>query len=143
MTAEYVCMYCQYGRDSECDDRACTCCFGVPGEPTPGVTVICSRDYTAAKNFADRRRWPPRSWVYADERRLYGTEPRRAVYLHGFWDRSDAYEIRALVDRRLSMSRGQAAANASAAAELVAAGYDPEAVAEAMSLPNIRFGGAG
>lgn len=142
MTAEYVCMYCRCGRDSECDDRACTCCFGVPGELTPGLTVICAYSYEAAKNFADRRRWPPHSWVYADERRLRGTHVDRAVYLHGFADRRDYVEIRALVAQRIAMSSALTATSAHAAAELVAAGFDPESVMDAMSLPPIPLGDA-
>lgn len=108
----YVCMYCQYGRDSECDDRACNCCFGVPGEPHEGLTVICAGSYEAAKNFADRRRWPPHSWVYADERRIRGSHVDRAVYLHGFADRRDAVKIRALVNQRLAMSAQQSLVDA-------------------------------
>lgn len=104
---EYVCMYCKHGRDSECYDQACTCCFGVPGEPSGGLTVICSYDHAAAMIFADLRRWPPRSWVYADERRLRGCHVDRAVYLHGFSDRRDYVEIRSLVSQRLAMSAQQ------------------------------------
>lgn len=97
----YVCMYCQYAFHVECMDRACNCCFGEPGEPPEGLTVICARDYPAAKRFADLRRWPQHSWVYAEERRLHGSEPDRAVYLHGFSDRPDAVEMQALIRQRL------------------------------------------
>src|SRR5438067_6822863 len=94
---EDMCMYCQYGRDTECDDKACNCCFGKPAEPPTGLAVICARDYRVAKAFADRRRWPPRSWMFAEERRLHGVEPHQVVYLDGFWERPDAVALDALV----------------------------------------------